>query len=62
MIRFQDTAGEKHPLARLKRSQVRAIRRRRKRGEIAQALADEYLLSVDYVRKICRRIAWRSLA
>lgn len=61
MIRLQDTAGELHPLARLKAAQVREIRRRRKRGERADALASEFGLSVDYVRKICRRIAWRSL-
>lgn len=61
MIRFSDTRGEKHPLARLRREQVLEIRRRRQAGEGTRHLAKEFLLSQDYVRKICRGLAWRWL-
>lgn len=62
MIRFSDTKGENSPMAKMKAPQILEIRRRRRAGESAASLAAEFQLSIDYVRKIGRGKAWRSLA
>ena len=61
-IRFENTAGENSRTSKLTGAQVEAIRRRRRQGEDAKRLAQEFGVSKDYVYQLARRNRWKSLA
>lgn len=54
-----DPLGSKNSQAKLDEPQVKAIRRRAKKGESTAALADAYGVSLSTVRGIIRRDTWK---
>jgi hypothetical protein len=56
--RYRDDRGSRHPSAKLNEAQVLRIRQRLTDGVHEQALASEFNVTRQMIRRIGRRIAW----